>query len=1175
MSSNTVIIDLLQWDVHPAVITEELPEGKIRLTGGECLEWHYPGVHLRNHWSMHGFTSVNPYSVDLRDWYGLEVELEIERDRLSAIPGILELTAEIGLLRDKSPLPEELEYVSFRAFLSGSSAAAGAASSSVRAMLLLQKFDDPKALSGKWKYVRSVRLTASWNGEEKTAPVIIRQLRFVRRAAVYAEPSVYSRPAPAGGKAQYSLMLHNCTGEPQPVAISCERYGWETMAVRIQPEMCLLQAGEVQEVRVEVEVPDRVAPGGHEVQKLTFLPNGRGEWAEELTLITLRELQHPYIKHNAAGWEEVSERVEQYTWAGELLQQYVQRAEQWELPEPQNGLYLFETHHSHEAENAAIAWKLTGRRELADKAIRFLRATADPCQGYPATRRACHQELVHEGEYFKHAAVVYDLFAGSGLLTADDHLHIRQSFRLFMELIDWSLSVGGISNWTLAEMIGALFCSQAVQDYERMNRFIYGVGGMIDHLSKGTLDDGWWYECSVGYNLMAAGLFSEAVQSCRPWGINLDGVWVPAQYHHQITPGDKPEVDGLCLDIWGPNRLSYRTITELWDSLLPYADYRSILFGINDSAESRLPGIAPRGYMDARFDLAYYLYRKPEYADVLLNCGLADRDLLYASDQLVPSETMPYLTSARSDNAGVAVLRSQTPGRKPREQIQVAVKYGIHGGAHGHYDRVSLLSIMRYGRSFYNPESVWYSYHTFMYKFYVQTSITHNMVVVDRKQQDPTEGRSLLFHSGSAFQASMVENTARWSYPPYGGWRVAGDRTLSERLWNEGRSLPIPSDAPEYSARTGFTEPVLQRRLTVVTDDYLVLFDYVSGEEEHDYDCLFHCKGLKMITAEEQRLVQQTEQWDSDPLGSGQFITLCDWYEMRGPVRASFVTEFAADSGQPGNRSYYNEEGPLRIDHHTLWPQDALIIVGNVPEMHPVDKRLFYEVRGDGEALASGQFGSWIFGRDDLDLSVKGMTSLELRVRTEAGIGDNGIPKAAEKTIFWGDPYLETAGGRIYLSELPYTAENTDPGNGPGVDYFGGPVRMEMQQFNQAIPANPEDTEKEGLIRVNLSGLDAIRFKASIGGDYPLGDETDRRKLLSTRISAKEARFVTLIEPYEDHSMIRSAQAESADRLRVELTDGRVQVIIVEGAQAKDGKVSILLEEYDDNGRMIRKEISG
>ncbi|QUL53413.1 hypothetical protein KDC22_23900 [Paenibacillus tritici] len=1173
MNKETAVIDLLQWRVQPPEAAEESGDERVQLKDGERLEWHFPGVHLDNHWSLQGFVSVNPYSVDLRDWYGLEVEAELP-EALPAGAGLLALTAEIGLLRNHSPLPEELEYVALHALVDGSGVQERGSRRRIRALLPLSKFNDPKALAGKWKYVRSVTLTASLKGVETAEPMTLRQLRFVRRAAVYAELPVRSKPATPGGTACYSVRVHNCTGVAQPVVITVERYGWETMTVSIRPEAFVLQPGKVQEITVEVEVPDRVAPGGHEVQKLTLLPGGRGEWAEELMLITLRELPHPYIKHSNAGWEAVHRKTEDYEWARALLERYEERAERWELPEPLPGPYLFETHHSHEAENAAIAWKLTGRADLADKVLRFLRATIDPEHGYPATLRACHQELVHEGEYFKHAAVVYDLLADSDLLTEEDHLRIDRSFRLFIELIDWSLRVGGISNWTLAEMIGALYCSQALQDFEWMNRFLYGTGGMTDHLSKGTLDDGWWYECSVGYNLMAAGLFSEVAQSCRPWGINLDGIWVPAQYHHQITPGGKPEIDGLCLDIWGPNRSNYRSITQLWDSLLPYADYRSVLFGINDSAESKLPGIAPRGYMDARFDLAYYLYGKPEYADVLLNCGLEDRDLLYAAEELIPSETKPYLTSASSDNAGVAVLRSQTPGREPRIQIQAAVKYGTHGGAHGHYDRVSLLSIMRYGRSFYNPESVWYSYHTFMYKFYVQTSITHNMVVVDRKQQDPAEGRSLLFHSGSVFQACMVENTARWSYPPYGGWRVAGDRTLSERLWNEGRSLPVPDDAPDYSTRTGFTEPVLQRRLTVVTDDYIALFDYVSGTEEHDYDCLFHCKGLKQLAAAEQQLVKQTGQLDPDPLGSGQFITLCDWYEMKGPVKASFLTEFKENSGEPGNRSYYNEEGPLYMDHYTLWPHEVKLIVGNAPEMQPVDKRLFYEVKGDGNTLANGQFGAWIFGREDLELAIEGMQCLELRVRTEAGIGDNGIPKAAAKTVFWGDPYLETATGRIYLSKLPLAAENTDPGNGPGVDYYGGPVRLDLKQFDKAIPANPMDTEQEGVIRVNLSGLGAFRFAASIGGDYPLGSEEDRRKVLSTRSTGTEARFITVIEPYEDQPVIISASAESADRMTVKLADGRVQILTIEGAEASGDQVHVMLEEYEADGSLLRREAS-
>ncbi|RCX21564.1 hypothetical protein DFP94_102317 [Fontibacillus phaseoli] len=1166
MNDILTMINLLEWERIQNDLSERMLAGQSELTliPGQSMTLQYPGVHLDNHWVMQGFVTRNDYSADLRGWHGLVLEAELPQ------PGILELKAEVGLLRNKSPLPEEIEYVASRCLITGGDIGVR------RIVFPLDQFDDQKALSGKWKFVRSLRLTLDRKGDGGEEPIRIRQIRFIRRPVIYTHTSVLSKSAPGGGTATYVVHLCNCTGETQPVVFSREKYGWETMTVNVDPEEYVLSPWETKTIAVRVEVPDRVAPGGHEIQKLTAVPGGRGEQAEQFTLITLRELPHPYIKHTADGWDEVRRKINEHDWAKELLDRYEQRADRWVLPEASAGPFLFLSHHANEAENAVIVWKLTGRTELAEKAASFLRATVDPERGYPSTLQACHQELVHEGEYFKHAAAVYDLLADSGLLTEEDHANVQYSFRLFMDLIDWALCVGSISNWTIGEMIGALYCSQALQDLERMNRFLFGTGGFTDHLSKGTLDDGWWFECSVGYNLMSAGLFTEIVQSCRPWGMNLADLWVPAQYHDQITPGSKPEIDGLCLDIWGPIMRNYRSIPQLWDSLLPFADYRGVLFGINDSAESKLPGISERGYLDGRFDLAYYLYRKPEYGDILLTCNLDDRDLLYAIPNLAPSESKKYLTSAYADNSGVAVLRSRTEGRKPREQIQAVVKYGTHGGAHGHYDRLSLLSIMRYGRSFYNPENIWYSYHTFMYKFYVQTSITHNMVVVDRKQQDPTEGRRILFHGGSLFQACAVENTARWSYPPYGGWRVDGDKTFGERTWKEGRHMPIPEPEPEYSKRTGFTEPILGRRLTVVTDDYVVLFDYVSGEREHEYDSLFHCKGLVSLEGEEKRLNKRTEQFDPDPLGGAQLITDCEWYEMKGPVKAHFEMGFGPDYDNRANRTEYNENGPLSIDHYTLWPPQVEMIVGNNPEVHHVDKRLYYEVIGDGRVLASGRFGAWILGREDLDLPLQGIETLELRVKAEEGVGDNGRPKISEKTIFWGDPYLETeSGGKLYLADLPLTTENTDPGNGVGVDYFGGPVKIAVRRFDRAIPANPIDLNREGIIRVDLTGIRAARLVASIGSDYPLGDETYRRKMLSARSVGKEARFVTMVEPYEMRPMIVSASASSADEVRVALADGRIQTIRVTGLDADRGNAVMEITETDTAGRVLRRESSG
>ncbi len=643
----------MEWDI----LNEGYPnrrmtnKGAILIAPTDIFTFQYPGVLEPNNWFLRGFEEKNDFSADLRDWHSLEMEVELPTD------GLLELKAEVGLLINKSPMPEQVEFAAARCRVTGE----GRHSIS----LPINQFDDMKSLSGKWKFVRSIRISGDWMTGGSKEPFTILRIAMKRRQAIHISAPVRSKAVFAGETAQYEVTVHNCTNRNLPVSFACEKYGWETMSVIIDPPFLIMEPWESKEFRVSVNVPEKVAPGGHERQKITAIPGGYGNAGDVLELFTLRSLPHPYVKMAEPEWEEVREKVQSHEWAGELLAMYEQRADQWMVPEIHEGLYLFETHHSHEAENAVIVWKVTGRQDLAEKAALFLRRLVDPAKGYPATRRASHQELVHEGELFKHAAVVYDLIYDSGLLSEEDHANVERTFRLFIELIDWALSRGGISNWTLAEMIGALYCSQSLQDYERMRRFLYGTGGFTDHLSKGTLDDGWWYECSVGYNLMGAGLFSEMTQSCRPWGINLAETWVPAHYYSQVIPGGKPDIDGLSVDIWGPSRRNYRSITQLWDSLLPFADYRGVLFGINDSAESKLPGISPRGYMDGRFDLAYYLYRKPEYADILLTCGLADRDLLYAVPGLKQSESKPYLSSAYADNAGVAVLRSKPKAKPP------------------------------------------------------------------------------------------------------------------------------------------------------------------------------------------------------------------------------------------------------------------------------------------------------------------------------------------------------------------------------------------------------------------------------------------------------------------------------------------------------------------------------
>ena len=1146
----------------------------IKFKTSDEVRFTYPGVKKCNNWYMQGLVPKNDYSMDLRDYYSIEFDIKLEKNR------IYEVNVGIGLLQfvNIDPNNENISTAKWNATIVGKK--------SQHVSVPFNQFDDFKIASNPWKYARdvSISLVDVEDGNDEENKVVLSKIGFKRRKSVYISSPVLSKSANAGETITYKFNVLNCENRKQAISFFCEKRGIESMQVSLKPEALILEPGELAICDVTVEIGDNIAPGGYEKQIIYAVPDGKGNDAETISFLSMRYLPHPYIIHTENEWQKVKRKSEKYEWARDLLDFYTNEAEKWEpVKAGHDKPYMFITHHAHFAMNAAFVWKLTGRIEFAEKIVKFLRMLIDPDNGYTKTMRASHQQLVHEGEFFKSTAIAYDLIHDLDILTKEDHRNIETTFRAFMDLIDWSIDSGDNSNWTLAEIAGATYCSQALQDRERMIRFIYGNCGFTDHLSKGVLDDGWWYECATGYNLLAAGLFSEISNSAKPWGINLADIWVPANYSDRVDPVDN-RIDGLNLKIWGGNKRNYRTITDLWDSLLPFADYRNVISGVNDASETKLLGITTAfPSFDSRYDIAYYLYGKPEYADVLKKCEPSERDLLFGLTEVenFPEvESMVHLSSAYADNAGVAVLRSQKQGRDSRQQIQACVKYGIHGGAHGHYDRTSLMSIMRYGRSFYNPENIWYSYGTFMYKFYVQNSITHNMVTVDLKLQDPVEGKRLLFHSGELFQACAMENKARWSNPPYGGWRVNDDPDFATRAWNEGRYVPIPDNPPDYTKRSDFTEVVLQRRLTIVTDDYVVNFDYAKAEQEHKYDCLYHIKGLREFDAKYKRYKGSSDQLTANPLSSGQFITNCEWYEVETPSRASFEMGFGEDSDNRANRTECNEDGILKMDLYAVWPHKAEVVIGCDPEYdawggdsnYVVEKQLWYEVIGDSKILTQNKFGAWILGRDDLDIEVSGIKELKLKVKIKNVLDDNGFEKVSKKTIFFGDPYLVTSTGeKKYLAGMDLKFENIDQGNGIGVDYYGGPVKIAGKLFEKSIPANPDNIDEYGIITLSLEDLNAVKFVASIGGDYPLGNEDYRRRTISTRVTGKTAKFITIVEPYEDNKMIEKVEAINETKIKIYLRDGRCQVIEVQNLDNVDKDISIEMKEYTGE-RLLREE---
>jgi len=428
-------------------------------------------------------------------------------------------------------------------------------------------------------------------------------------------------------------------------------------------------------------------------------------------------------------------------------------------------------------------------------------------------------------------------------------------------------------------------------------------------------------------------------------------------------------------------------------------------------------------------------------------------------------------------------------------------------------------------------------------------------------------------------QAVAVETDARWSYPPFGGGTDLKTFHDEDPYFNFSKVL----NPPAFGEVTGFTsDKVLQRRLMVVTDDYVVLADYLSAPQSHTFDNLMQLRGAQFLGSQGQAFLGHEAQFDTDPLNSGQFITNCDRYSITVP--ATIHSEhFFSEMGPDGNSvphgnwgsgsshtSVYNEPGVLKIDEHIAWPQQAQVVIGDYAENWSVNKLLTYRVEGDEKPLASGKFGAWMLGSGSIDVGVAGVRTL--RLVTHIDPDQTAYNKSARKTIFWANTRIVTAAGKeIPLDQLKTVSDNIDSGQGPGKDYEGGPVRIAGIGYDHAVPAEPVDVTKDGVITLDLTGLNAVRLKGVVGGDWPVGDEGQLRKVCAVETTGKQAQFLTVLEPYEDKAVVQSVVAPSADKLLITLTDGRVQEFDISGLEGDGLHIQVTMTETK-GGLIVRSE---
>ncbi len=1104
-------------------------------------------------WYQRGLNKEHDGTYDLRTFYGIRLSVKSDNDKPLNIRCCLKRAA----IDERHNMADS------------TSAVVQVAGKEWQELLLpLSAFDYNRGQEYFLKFVKDIEFSVE-QADGSRGKASIKDVRLVKSHTLAMETDIYSRPLNDKHETDYRVLVTNTSSTAQTVALQIKRNGWEGMKAEVEPSSLLLKPDESSWVTVKVTGSDYLPAGAHEsmvLQAIPLMDNGK---TEEIELISVVPVQSPFIVHNAEGWEAVKQKAEKYEWARQELQEYIKVAESFKVPEVKKGTMsdqgtegLVRAYIERSLHQTAIAYYLTGNLTYGEKVAETLRRLTDPVMGYPRTQHLTFQGIPQEGGTMEGLLQAYDLIKNSGLLSEEDCKNVENTFRMYCQNFIDMMGSGEISNWSLFNLAPAAECALLLHDLHLFNQLAYGPCGLIDHLRYGTMDDGWWYEMSLSYNIGSAMCYTTLALAARAFGID----WINREFPVSLTrnvglrPFEYENLLGMAFGKFGPLKQNTISIKRMWDGILLYPDYRGVMFGMGDGHEQTLSG--------DQFELAYYVFRDPQYASIVKRSK--KRSLIYGVPEL-PEHTPDLSTqSGYSDNAGIAVLRSQTKNRPQREQLQVALKYGTHGSFHGHFDRISLLSMMRYGRSFYNPETSWFGYGSYMYKWWVQPSMSHNMVVVDGKMQEPTTCNQFLFHTGEMMQAHAMSTDARWSNSPYMG----GYNQIEDVQTGKAPYVPIAVGHPKIGDIGEYSEPVHQRRLTIVTDDYIVMADYLKGNESHLFENLLQLRGAQ--PGKELRFVSHTYQWNGDALNSGQFITNVNHYKYQQGGRITSVHHFAPKGKDGknlginnwetgGQNRLYNEPGDLNIDVYMAWPRKADVKMGDYAEDWEISKTLNYQVKADGELMAQGSIGCWILGNQSLNIPLKGKKELTLTVKTNRR-------QEKKKSLMLANAYLLTSKGKkIPLASLKAVNENAAALPTKGEDYENGPIRISGTSYEEAIGIEPNIAKQEAQLTYDLQGLDVVRLEGVIGGDYPIGNEEQIRKTIGVCSQGNEATFVTVIEPHEGKPLVKKVHADNPSKIIVELTDGRVQEIGIEGFYGRDQKASVSIVEKRDD-KVMRTE---
>lgn len=417
-----------------------------------------------------------------------------------------------------------------------------------------------------------------------------------------------------------------------------------------------------------------------------------------------------------------------------------------------------------------LSYRFTNKPIYAQEAAEILKAYARIYPTYvlhdnygkqsPNGARAYSQTL-DESIWLIKIAWTYDLIRGADVLSVADKQEIEQNLlRASAATVcgahkDWTNNIQAWINGAMASV------GYTLNDSALVSEAIDGPIG-FRHQMHEYVHEGFWIEGAWGYQFYAMRPLTMLAQMASRKGHNL---WK-----------EEPALLTLFRAPLG---------VVLPDGRLP---------AFNDSTA---PNLVEQSYL---FEVAYAATGDPALLRLLGHSSRLDREAFLFGVEHLPPTPPEHLDSTVFSEAGYAALRSSTSDQT------VIMKFGNHGGGHGHYDKLNFVLNSNRVTLAIDPGTQLYGLP--LHSGWDSKTIAHNTISVDQQRQQAATGKLLNWHTEA-------------------GWT-----------------------AVRADAGLAYAQARLQRTM-LLTPDYVLIIDHCvsSDGKPHTYDWAYHNAGKETLSS--------------------------------------------------------------------------------------------------------------------------------------------------------------------------------------------------------------------------------------------------------------------------------------------------------------------------------------